>query len=92
MEITAIKEKLSLATVLHYYGLKADKTNRMHCPFHDDKTPSLQIYYKTQTAYCFSSNCKTHGKSIDVIDFIMLKANSTKHEVTNPKIGLQVLH
>jgi DNA primase len=80
MEIPEIKSQLSLATVLHYYGLKADKTNRMCCPFHEDKTPSLQVYYKTQTCYCFSSNCKTHGKSMDVIDFIMLKENTTKHE------------
>ena len=80
MEITAIKEKLSLATVLHYYGLKTDKTNKMCCPFHEDKTPSLQVYYKTQTCYCFSSNCKTHGKSMDVIDFILHKENCTKHE------------
>lgn len=80
MEITLIKSQLTLATVLHYYGLKADKTNRMCCPFHEDKTPSLQVYYKTQTCYCFSSNCKTHGKSMDVIDFILHKENCTKHE------------
>ncbi len=80
MEITDIKSQLTIATVLHYYGLKTDKTNRICCPFHEDKTPSFQVYYKTQTAYCFSSNCKTHGKSIDVIDFIMYKENCTKHE------------
>lgn len=80
MEITEIKQQLTLATVLHYYGLKTDKTNRICCPFHEDKTPSMQVYYKTQTCYCFSSNCKTHGKSIDVIDFILYKENCTKHE------------
>ncbi|SIT28357.1 CHC2 zinc finger domain-containing protein [Chryseobacterium gambrini] len=80
MEITEIKSRLSIASVLHYYGLKPDKNNKMCCPFHEDKTPSMQIYYKTQTAYCFSSNCKTHGKSMDVIDFIMYKENYTKHE------------
>lgn len=80
MEITEIKEKLSIATILHYYGLKPDKNAKMCCPFHKDKTPSMQIYYKTQTAYCFSSNCKTHGKSMDVIDFIMHKENLSKHE------------
>ena len=73
MEITEIKNQLSIANVLHYYGLKPDKNAKMCCPFHEDKTPSMQIYYKTQTAYCFSSNCKTHGKSMDVIDFIMHK-------------------
>ena len=96
MEIPEIKSQLSIATVLHYYGLKPDKNAKMCCPFHEDKTPSMQIYYKTQTAYCFSSNCKTHGKSIDVIDFIMYKENLSKHEaikkaeeILNPSSGNQ---
>jgi DNA primase len=87
MEIQDIKQQLTLATVLHYYNLKADKNNRLNCPFHEDKTPSLQVYYKTHTAYCFSSNCKTHGKSLDVIDFVMhmesRSVGSTKHEAIN---------
>jgi len=80
MEINEIKQQLTLAEVLKHYGLKPDKSLRLHCPFHEDKTPSLQIYYKTHTAYCFSSNCKTHGKNLDVIDFMMHKENTTKHE------------
>lgn len=79
MEISEIKQHLTLANVLQYYGLKPDKNLRLHCPFHDDKTPSLQVYYKTHTCYCFSSNCKTHGKSLDVIDFVMYKENLSKH-------------
>jgi DNA primase catalytic core len=88
MEIQAIKTQLSLATVLHYYGLRSDKNNKLNCPFHEDKTPSMQVYYKTQTAYCFSSNCKTHGKSIDVIDFILHKENCTKHEAINKAVEI----
>lgn len=83
MEISEIKQRLTMSNVLHYYGLKTDKNNRINCPFHADKTPSMQVYYKTQTAYCFSSNCKTHGKSMDVIDFIMHKENSTKAQAIN---------
>nr|WP_298656253.1 toprim domain-containing protein [uncultured Flavobacterium sp.] len=83
MEITQIKEQLTIANVLHYYGLKTDKQSRLNCPFHEDKTPSFQVYYKTQTAYCFSLSCKTHGKSMDVIDFILYKENCTKHEAIN---------
>ncbi|WP_301922648.1 CHC2 zinc finger domain-containing protein [Ferruginibacter sp.] len=79
MEIQDIKSRLTLATVLSYYNLKPDKNLRLHCPFHEDKTPSLQVYYKTHTAYCFSSNCKTHGKSLDVIDFVLHKENTDKH-------------
>jgi DNA primase len=78
MEIPEIKSQLTMTMVLNYYSLKPDKSLRLLCPFHADKTPSLQVYYKTQTVYCFSSNCKTHGKSIDVIDFIMYKENCSK--------------
>lgn len=80
MEITEIKQQLTLARVLQHYNLKLDKHMRLCCPFHADKTPSLQVYYKTHTCYCFSSNCKTHGKSLDVIDFIMYKENMNKHD------------
>jgi len=88
MEIQDIKSRLTLATVLNYYSLKPDKNLRLNCPFHEDKTPSLQVYYKTHTAYCFSSNCKTHGKSLDVIDFIMHKENFTKAEAIQKAIEL----
>lgn len=80
MEIQDIKQRLSMATILQHYGLKPDKHMRLCCPFHEDKTPSMQVYYKTHTAYCFSSNCPTHGKSLDVIDFIMHREKCTKHE------------
>ncbi|MFM8913213.1 MAG: toprim domain-containing protein [Flammeovirgaceae bacterium] len=79
MEIADIKTQLSLAQVLDHYGLKPDKHGKMNCPFHDDKTPSFQVYWKTHTCYCFSSNCPTNGKSLDVIDFIMHKENTDKH-------------
>jgi len=80
MEIAEIKQQLTLAQVLHYYHLKPNKQLQLNCPFHNDKTPSMQVYYKTHTAYCFSSNCKTHGKSLDVIDFILHKESCTKRE------------
>jgi DNA primase len=80
MEINEIKQRLTLAMLLQYYGLKADKQARIKCPFHNDRTPSLQLYYKTQTAFCFSTNCTTHGKAIDVIDFILYSEKCTKHE------------
>ncbi|MFM8913026.1 MAG: CHC2 zinc finger domain-containing protein, partial [Flammeovirgaceae bacterium] len=80
MEISEIKTKLTLAQVLEHYGLKPDKLGKLNCPFHEDKTPSMQVYYKTQTCYCFSSNCPTSGKAMDVIDFIMHKEKCSKHE------------
>ncbi len=50
MEISDIKAKLTLSEVIKHYGYKADKQNRINCPFHEDKTPSMQLYWKTHTA------------------------------------------
>jgi len=79
MEIAQIKQDLTLQKVLNYYSLTPDRNSRLHCPFHSDKTPSLQLYPKTNTAYCFSTNCPTHGHSLDVIDFILHKEKCSKH-------------
>jgi DNA primase len=79
MEIPEIKQRLTIGQVLAHYGLTPDKNRRLHCPFHDDKTPSLQVYEKTGTVYCFAASCPTHGQSMDVIDFICRKEGCTKH-------------
>ncbi|WP_309943364.1 CHC2 zinc finger domain-containing protein, partial [Aureibacter tunicatorum] len=48
MQISDIKSRLPLAQVLDHYGLHPDKSHRLSCPFHEDRTPSMQVYYKTQ--------------------------------------------
>ena len=83
MIIQEIKERLSISEVLNHYGLKSNKNKMVNCPFHEDKTPSMQIYEETNTAYCFSSNCQLHGKSIDQLDFILYKEGITKSEAIN---------
>ena len=80
MTIQEIKDRLDINEVLSYYGVKSDKNKMLNCPFHDDKTPSMRIYEETNTAYCFSGNCKLQEKSIDQIDFILYKEECTKHE------------
>jgi DNA primase len=80
MEIAEIKANLTINQVLDHYGLKPNPSKMLHCPFHNDKTPSMQVYPETNTVHCFSSNCKLHGKAIDVIDFIMYMEGITKHE------------
>jgi len=78
MEIPEIKAQLTLARVLQHYGLKPDKHDRLLCPFHPDKTPSLQVYPKTNTFCCFSSNC--NAGTGDTIQFIQLMEKCNKHE------------
>lgn len=78
MEIQEIKRRLSILKVLECYNLVPDRNHRLCCPFHPDKTPSLQVYPETGTWTCFSSNCS--AGSGDQVDFIMKKEGLTKHE------------
>jgi DNA primase/predicted transcriptional regulator len=78
MELSEIKSRLSILQVLDHYGLTPDRNHRLLCPFHPDKTPSLQIYPATNTFCCFSSNCQ--AGTGDVVQFIQLKENCSKHE------------
>lgn len=45
------------------------KAKKACCPWHKEKTPSLQYYPKTNTAYCFGS-C---GRAYDTIDAYRMK-------------------
>ena len=78
MQIAQIKSQLSIHTVIDHYGLSTDRNQRICCPWHPDKTPSLQIYPKTNTWTCFSSNCS--AGSGDQIEMIQRMESSTKHE------------
>jgi DNA primase len=78
MDIKDIKAQLTITAVLQHYGLKADRNNKLCCPFHDDKSPSMQIYPQTNTYCCFSANC--NAGTGDAIQFIERKENCSKHE------------
>jgi DNA primase catalytic core len=78
MEIQDIKSRLPILDVLSHYGLKPDRNNRVCCPFHEDHSPSMQIYPQTGTFCCFSSNC--NAGTGDVIQFIELMEKSNRHE------------
>ncbi len=80
MDIKDIKAKLSINQVLAHYGFTAIKNNQIHCPFHEDKTPSMQVYEDKSLVYCHSSNCKNGGKHLDQIEIIQQKEGCTKHE------------
>ena len=77
MEIEQIKSSLDIREVLSHYHLKVDRWNRVCCPWHDDKRPSLQIYPKTNTWTCFSTKCG--AGSGDVIELIQRMDGSDKH-------------
>jgi hypothetical protein len=49
--------------VLALTGLHPDRTGKVHCPFHEDHTASLQLY-DDGTWYCFGA-CKAGGSIFD---------------------------
>ena len=80
MTIPEIKARLRMARVLEHYGLRPDRNRHLRCPFHDDRTASLQVYYETDTAFCRADGCAAAGHAVDVIDFVMRMEGCTKHE------------
>lgn len=88
MDIKEIKAKLSVTAVLEHYGIKVNRNKQIHCPFHEDKTPSMQVYEDKGLVYCHSSNCKNGGKHLDQIEIIQQKENCTKHEAIKKAISL----
>jgi hypothetical protein len=49
MEISEIKQRLTISKVLQHYNLKPDRNNMLKCPFHADDTASMKIYPQTNT-------------------------------------------
>jgi DNA primase len=88
MKISKIKTRLSLLTVLHHCGLKPDKHDMLVCPFHEDKSPSVKIYTKTNTFHCFGCSATADG-----IQFIELFEKLSKHEAGSPRVhSVRYLH
>lgn len=78
MEISEIKQKLNIIDVARTLGIQIDRNHRACCPFHDDKTPSLQFSEAKQIATCFSSNCDLG--TVDVIGLTERMLETGKHE------------
>ena len=80
MTIAQIKAALPMRAQLARHGLAPDRAGMLPCPFHRDRTPSMQCFDDSQTVYCHSTNCRRHGKPIDVIDLEMHLGGLTKAE------------
>ena len=78
MEILEIKQQLEITEVAGQLGIEIGKGEKALCPFHNDKTPSLQFSKEKQIATCFSSNC--NAGTMDVIGLTEKKLQKTTHE------------
>ena len=79
MEIQDLKNHLDITTVAEQLGIVVDgRTKRAKCPFHADKTPSLQFSKEKQICTCFSSNCD--AGTMDVLALVERKQGLNTHE------------
>ena len=68
-QIDRIKQDISLLRLVESQGYEVTKQGKdyvVHCPFHDDKTPSCVISPKTNLFHCFGC-----GEGGSVIDWVM---------------------
>jgi DNA primase len=78
MEIQKLKTRLNIIEVAQHLGIKIGKNNRSLCPFHPDKTPSLQFSKEKGICTCFSSQC-TAG-TMDIVSLTEKYKNISAHE------------
>lgn len=60
-----VKERVSIFDVCRKYGIDVNRRGFARCPFHSEKTPSLRIYSKDNSWYCFG--CHEHGSVLDLV-------------------------
>ena len=68
-QIQRIKQEVSLLRLVESQGYEITKQGKdyvVHCPFHDDKTPSCVISTKSNLFHCFGC-----GADRSVIDWVM---------------------
>jgi len=78
MEIPEIKSRLNIIEVANHLGITINKNQRALCPFHNDKSPSLQFSKEKSIATCFSSNCNLG--TVDIIGLTERKLKMSTHE------------
>ncbi|MBK7883852.1 MAG: hypothetical protein IPJ81_08635 [Chitinophagaceae bacterium] len=87
MQIPQIKTLLSITELLNHLGIPTKNTTAksypIRCPFHEEKNKlkkNMSVYPKDNTVYCFSTKCKTHPHSQDVIGVVKHYYNLSDHE------------
>jgi DNA primase len=78
MTLSELKQQVNILAVMQKLSVQVDRNGKCRCPFHDDKSPSMQVSEKKQIATCFSSNCD--AGTMDVLDFIGKKLQLSVHE------------
>ncbi len=88
MTIVELKKHLAIGQVLSHFNLSPNRNNLLCCPFHNDKTPSLQIYPKTNSYTCFSTNCSAgSGDQIQLLELLQGKGKGEAIKLGKELVG-----
>lgn len=49
---TQIKMAVSVKEAAEYYGLEVNRGNMVCCPFHNDRTPSMKLFFDCAVYVC----------------------------------------
>ena len=60
-----IKQLVSISDILNYYGIQPNRAGFIRCISHEDRKPSMKVYYDTNSVHCWA--CQA---DYDVIGFV----------------------
>jgi len=91
LDVNKSRDAIGFAAVLNHYDLEPEKHGRkqvkIHCPFHDDHTPSCSINLEKGIFNCFG--CPAEG---NVFDFIAEMEGFTENPTYHAaKLGLEIV-
>jgi len=62
----AVKDSLDIVQVARDYGVRVVGRSKAHCPFHDDRSPSMSFWSNNRKFTCFGA-CDISGDVIDLV-------------------------
>lgn len=68
--IKEVKERTDIVKVAQYLGLELNRSNKVRCPFHKEKTASLSISQSKQIFKCFGCR-NTDGDCITLVSKLL---------------------
>ena len=80
-----MKERVTARQVAERYGLKVSRNGMAHCPFHNDKHPSMKI---DRNYYCFA--CGAKGDAVNYVAILFGLSQFEAAKKINEDFSLEI--